>query len=194
MRTEQPDTAAIGDHLGQVLTLLGVDTLRPSTYETANRWAKALVEMTAGLRSDPSVFLERTFPPEADDPGFVIVPDVTFTSLCEHHMLPFTGTMIIGYLPKPGGDIVGLSKLPRMALGYAAQPQVQERLGQQIVQAIMGTLNAEGAGVIIDSAHTCMTGRGVRAHGASMRSSHLAGKVRDDPLVRDEFLTLALNR
>lgn len=189
-----PDVDAIAVRLRAVLVDLGVDVQRPNIDETPTRWARALVEMTAGLRANPAVFLDRTFPPEADDPGLIVVPGITFASLCEHHMLPFTGTMTVAYLPKTGAEIVGLSKIPRMVLGFAARPQVQERLGQQIVSALMAGLRVEGAGCIIDSVHSCMTNRGVRAHGASMRTSHLAGKLRDDLAVREEFLALALGR
>jgi GTP cyclohydrolase I len=165
-----------------------------TTRETGLRWATALIEMTAGLRDDPSRWLERTFPPEADDPGMVIVPGIEFASLCEHHMLPFTGTIVVGYVPHQGGQIVGLSKIPRMVLGYAARPQVQERLGNQIIGAIMSSGIAEGAGAIIRSVHTCMTARGVRAHGASMTTSHLAGVFKDNTQTRSEFLALTHGR
>lgn len=191
---DQPDCHAIAEHLAGVLDALGIDRTGAATSGTPLRWAKALVEMTEGLRTNPNRYLERIFPPETDDPGMVIVPGIHFASLCEHHMLPFTGTVTVGYLPSSTAGIVGLSKLPRMVLGYAARPQVQERLGQQIVTAIMDTVNADGAGAVVESVHSCMTARGVRALGATMRTSHLAGKLREDPKARDEFLSLALQR
>lgn len=187
----EPDPDRLAGVLAEALDELGVSLDNPTTKETPARWAKALIEMTAGLRDDPAQWMTRTFPAEAEDPGMIIVPGITFSSLCEHHMMPFAGQIIVGYLPHPNGDIVGLSKLPRMVLGYAARPQVQERLGNQIITAIMNSGIAAGAGCLIDSVHTCMTARGVRAHGASMRTSHLTGKLREDPPARQEFLTLA---
>lgn len=187
------DTRIISEHLSAVLDELGMAIgVQPGLDHTPERWAKALIEMTSGMWEDPARWLTRTFPPETEDPGMVIVPGITFSSLCEHHMMPFAGTIVVGYLPQQGGQIVGLSKIPRMVLGFAARPSVQERLGSQIIGAIMDSGIADGAGCVVDSVHTCMTARGVRAHGASMRTSHLAGKLRTDPPVRAEFFTLAL--
>lgn len=163
----------------------------PSTKDTPRRWAAALIEMTDGLRHDPAEYLYRTFPPETDDPGMITVPGIRIASLCEHHMLPFTGTVTVSYVPNPGAEIVGLSKLARMVKGYAARPQVQERLGTDITGAIMRHLDAAGAGALIYSTHTCMTARGARADGAGMLTSHLAGNYKTDPQVRAEFLALS---
>lgn len=188
-----PDTGVITGHLYDVLVELGMDPANGTgTADTPLRWAQALVEMTSGAREDPARWMTRTFPSEADDPGMIIVPGIMFSSLCEHHMMPFAGSIVVAYLPHRGGKIVGLSKIPRMVLGYAARPQVQERLGHQIVDAIMQSGIAVGAGCIVDSVHTCMTARGIRAHGASMRTSHLAGKLQTDGPTRAEFFTLAL--
>lgn len=186
----QPDLVEVATHTHALLKALGVPAT-DSTMDTPERWARALIEMTAGLHVDPARHLLRTFPPEAEDPGMIIVPGVPFTSLCEHHMLPFVGTVTVAYLPKAGADIVGLSKLARLVQEMAARPQVQERLGQQIVAAITDTLNTEGAGCIIRSTHCCMTGRGARAQGAEMLTSHLAGWFKTDPTVRAEFMALA---
>ena len=186
------DVDAITEALCVVLDRLGLEAdLNPGMDDTPRRWAQALTEMTSGVDEDPARWLARTFPAEGQDPGMVVVPGITFSSLCEHHMMPFAGTAVVGYLPKQGGQIVGLSKIPRMVLGYAARPQVQERLGQQIVDALMEAGIAAGAGCILDSVHTCMVARGVRAHGASMRTSHLVGQFRDHHPTRQEFFTLA---
>ena len=186
-----PDSGVITGSLYDVLVALGLDpAATPGMADTPYRWTKALIEMTEGMREDPARWLERTFPSDAADPGMVIVPGITFSSLCEHHMMPFAGTIVVGYLPWPDGKIVGLSKIPRMVLGYAARPQVQERLGNQIIAALMDAGIAAGAGAVVDSVHTCMTARGVRAHGASMRTSHLAGKLREDGPTRQEFFSL----
>lgn len=185
-----PEIVEASDHTRALLTLLGVP-VTAHTMDTPERWARSLMEMTNGLRTDPALLLERTFPPESDDPGMIVVPGVPFTSLCEHHMLPFSGMATVGYLPKASAPIVGLSKLARVVQGYAARPQVQERLGAQVVEAITAKLLCDGAGCVIRSAHTCMTNRGVRAQGATMITSHLVGRFRDDPQVRAEFLSFA---
>lgn len=162
-----------------------------STKDTPGRLAAALTELTAGMWTDPSDHLAVTFPPESDDPGMIVVTGIPFCSMCEHHMLPFTGTATVGYLPAKGARIVGLSKLARVVQGYATRPQIQERLGEQVTTAITSRLDTLGSACVIRASHTCMTLRGARAVGAQMVTSHLAGLFRDDPTVRGEFLSLA---
>jgi GTP cyclohydrolase I len=169
---------------------LGMPCLDESTTGTPERFVKALLELTAGLRVDPDRHLARTFPAPTEDPGMIVVPGIAFVSLCEHHVLAFTGTAHLAYIPAPGGRVVGLSKLPRMVAEYAARPQMQERLGAQITDAITRNLDTLGAACVIRSAHSCMTIRGARATGAEMVTSHLAGEFRNDPAVRAEFLAL----
>lgn len=186
----QPDRA--GDavrHATALLDALGVPDTE-ATKDTPARLVRALAELTAGLHLDPARHLAVTFPPEADDPGMVVVTDITFTSVCEHHLLPFTGRAAVAYLPSPGARIVGLSKLARLVADYAARPQVQERLGHQIAQAVVDHLDTLGAGVVLRSTHSCMTIRGARSAAAEMTTSHLHGAFRDDPTVRAEFLAL----
>lgn len=177
-----------------MLTTLGIPCDDESTERTPHRFVRALLELTAGTRVDPDRHFERTFPPPDGDPGLVIVPGVPFTSLCEHHLLPFTGTMSVGYLPSPGARVVGLSKLARAAREYAARPQMQERLGWQVVEAIGRRLQVEGAACVIRSVHACMTLRGVRADGAAMVTSHLTGRFRESAALRAEFYSLAGHR
>lgn len=195
MTATLPDTDRIAEaqaHARAMLTALGlVDDLDESTRDTPDRMVRALVEMTAGRYVDPTALLARTFPPEGADGGMIVVPGVRFVSVCEHHLLPFTGTATVGYIPNPGARIVGLSKLARVVQGYAARPQVQERLGLQIVQALADYLDTAGAACVIRSQHTCMTLRGAKAQGADMVTSHLRGVFKDDPTVRAEFLALA---
>lgn len=174
-----------------LLTQLGIPCRDEATEDTPRRFVQAMQELTAGTRVDPTRHLQVTFPPENPDPGLIVATGVPLTSLCEHHLLPFTGTATIGYLPAPNARIVGLSKLARVAQDYAARPQVQERLGQQITDALTGQLHTQGAGCLIRSAHSCMTLRGARATGAEMVTSHLHGLLRSDPTARAEFLTLA---
>lgn len=169
---------------------IGMPCLDESTADTPERFVKALLELTAGARVNPDRHLARTFPAPTEDPGMIVVPGVSFVSLCEHHVLAFTGVAHLAYIPAPGARVVGLSKLPRMVAEYAARPQMQERLGAQITDAITRNLDTLGAACVIRSAHSCMTLRGARADGAEMVTSHLTGEFRSDPAVRAEFLAL----
>jgi GTP cyclohydrolase I len=177
-------------HAIGLLTALGIPDTE-ATKDTPRRLVAALEEMTAGLHLNPARHLTVTFPAESPDPGMIVVTGIPFVSLCEHHMLPFTGTATVGYLPAPTARIVGLSKLARLTREYAARPQIQERLGDQITTAITTTLDTLGAACVIRAHHSCLTLRGAQAVGATMVTSHLTGRFRDDPTVRSEFLTLA---
>ena len=185
--TEPRDLTTITAHTRALLLALGVDPTRLQTADTPHRWARALIELTRGLTVDPTRHLRVTFPPESDTPGLIAVAGIRFCSLCEHHMLPFAGTATVAYLPAPGAPIVGLSKLARLVGDYATRPQVQERLGEQIVTAITTRLDTQGAGCLIRSAHTCMTSRGVHAHDAVMVTSHLTGLLDTDERLRAEL-------
>ena len=179
MLTEEAEEAA-----ATLLTALGMD-IGADTERTPHRMVKALAELTANLRTP--------FDPPA--PGYtamIIARDVAFTSVCEHHVLPFTGHATVAYVPQPGARIVGLSKLARLVTGYAARPQMQERLGEQVTAAIMTHLDAQGAGCVLSAVHTCLTLRGPRSSTASMTSSHLAGRF-FEPEMRAEFLALIAN-
>jgi GTP cyclohydrolase I len=174
-----------------MLEALGIDTSVGHLVATPRRMVRALAELTEGLHADPAVHLNVQFPPETRDPGLIVVRRVPFTAVCEHHVLAFTGRATVGYIPAVDAPIVGLSKLARLVRGYAARPQVQERLGQQVVEAIDDHMDVVAAGCVITSAHTCMTLRGARAEGAEMVSSHLVGKFRSDAATRGEFMALA---
>ena len=178
-------------HARAMLAALGLVDGSEDTTDTPARFVKALAEMTAGAHLDPTRHLRVTFPAKSANPGMILVPDVRFTSVCEHHLLPFVGTACVGYIPAAGARIVGLSKLARVVQEYAARPQVQERLGEQVVDAITSTLDTVGAACLIRSEHSCMTLRGAKASGAYMVTSHLSGAFYDNPTVRAEFLTLA---
>jgi len=176
-------------HARAMMTALGFDVDDEATVRTPARFVKALLELTSGATLDPDRHFAVTFPPPSVDPGMVVVPGIPFTSVCEHHLLPFTGTATVAYLPS--GRIVGLSKLARVVQEYAARPQVQERLGDQVTQAIDKNLSTLGAACILHAVHSCMTLRGARAAGAAMVTSHLTGRFRDDPAVRAELMQLA---
>jgi GTP cyclohydrolase I len=189
--TAEVDVPAAAAFARDMLAALGIHCDGPSTVDTPLRYVRALLELTAGRHLDPADYLDVTFPAENPDPCMIVVSGVRFVSVCEHHLLPFDGTATVAYMPAEGAPIVGLSKLPRLVHGYAARPQVQERLGQQIVDAITSRLDTQGAACVIRSEHSCMSLRGVRAEGAEMRTSHLLGRFRDDATVRAEFLHLA---
>lgn len=187
--THRHETHPATVHARAMLAALGIACDSEDTADTPARMTGALLEMTAGLTLDPGRHLAVTFPPPSLDPPMVVVPGIPVVSVCEHHMLPFTGTATIAYLP--ASRIVGLSKLARVAQEYAARPQVQERLGDQIVAAIDKHLDTRGSACMIRAVHTCMTLRGARATGAEMVTSHLTGAFRDDKAARSEFLMLA---
>jgi GTP cyclohydrolase IA len=178
---------------GQLLTALGIAHDTDGLAETPARLAAALYELTAGLRApDPAAHLLRTFEPGGPHPSMIVAAGIEFVSVCEHHALPFYGTAAVAYLPAPDARVAGVSKLARLVTGYAARPQMQERLGTQITDAITGTLDTQGAACLIVAVHTCMTLRGVRAgQNARMITNHLTGRFLNEHPVRDEFLTLA---
>ena len=176
-------------HARAMLGHLGIPCGTEDTEDTPARLVGAILELTSGLGLDPGRHLARTFPPPSADPPMVVVPGIPIVSVCEHHMLPFTGTATVAYLPVT--RIVGLSKLARMAQEFAARPQVQERLGDQITATIDAHLETRGSACMIRAVHTCMTLRGARAAGAGMITNHLTGRFRDDEAARSEFLALA---
>ncbi len=189
-----PDTARDQACLAVVALLdhLGYDPANPGLVDTPMRVVKALEELTAGQHEDPGQHLQRTFPAEhTDHDELIAVTGVAFTAMCEHHMMPFTGTAAVGYVPTPGADVVGLSKLARLVEGYARRLTMQERITRQVTEALDQRLDTKGSACIIRSHHACMGVRGVRKPEASMVTSSLTGLFRDDPRTRDEFLTLA---
>lgn len=159
------------------------------TADTPARVARAFCELLAGYTEDPADHLERTFPGPADG-ALVVLRGVRFTSLCAHHLLPFTGTATVAYVPEDGAPIVGLSKLARLVEGYARRLQTQEILGEQIRDALTARLKTQAAGVVITARHACMGIRGVRQPDAEMVTSSLAGLFRTDPRARAELMSL----
>jgi GTP cyclohydrolase I len=170
----------------EILISIGEDPDREGLKKTPNRVARAYRELMAGLHTDPRQHLRTVFHEPYQE--VVLLRDIEFHSLCEHHLLPFTGRAHVAYLPD--GRIVGLSKLARVVEGYARRPQVQERLTTQIVDAIMEELNPIGAACIIEAVHTCMTIRGVKKHGSVMVTSELRGIFKENPASRAEILSL----
>lgn len=146
--------------------------------------------MTTGYHKDPDAILSRTFPQDVPYEGIVLLRNIEFVSLCEHHMLPFVGRADIAYIPKIGGRIVGISKLARVLDVYAKRLQVQERLTTQIADAIEKALDPDGVAVIIKATHQCMTCRGVEKRNPEMVTSVMRGAFFDDSNARRELTDL----
>lgn len=194
-RTAQQELARGGPDFPEnsvraLLMALGLDPYSDGLKDTPKRVWGALQEMTAGYQEDPAELLVTRF--DADYDQMVILRDIAFTSMCEHHMLPFAGKASVGYIPH--GKVVGLSKLARVTLCFARRLQLQERLTTQIAQAIDANLAPLGVGVVVEATHQCMACRGVRIPGATMVTSALLGEMRSDASVRAEFLRLANGR
>jgi GTP cyclohydrolase I len=170
----------------EILLSIGENPDREGLVRTPNRVARAYVELLAGLSEDPRSHLKTVFNERYDE--IVLLRDIEFHSLCEHHLLPFMGKAHVAYLPD--GKVVGLSKLARLVEGYARRPQVQERLTTQIADALWEELNPIGAACVIEATHTCMTIRGVRKPGSIMVTSALRGHFKDHPASRNEVLSL----
>lgn len=184
-------TAQLG--IARLLELIGENPDREGLRDTPARVVRAFREMTSGYAEDPAEILARTFGgQESDEPvrydELVMLRGIHFTSLCEHHLLPFVGAAHVGYLP--GEAVVGLSKLARLVECFARRLQMQERLTQQIAQAIMQHLGARGAGVVIVAHHSCMGCRGVRKQEAEMVTSSMLGFFREDRAARSELVSL----
>jgi GTP cyclohydrolase IA len=170
----------------EILLAVGENPDREGLLKTPNRVARAYGELMAGLQDDPKRHLKTVFRERYDE--VVLLRDVEFHSLCEHHLLPFTGRAHVAYLPD--GKVVGLSKLARLVEGFARRPQVQERLTGQIADAMMEELNPIGAACVIEATHTCMTIRGAKKHGSVMVTSALRGIFKENPSSRAEILSL----
>jgi GTP cyclohydrolase I len=170
----------------EILTALGEDTDREGIVGTPARVAEMYQELFAGLQQNPSDVLATGF--EEDHDEMVVVKDIQFFSMCEHHFLPFYGVAYVGYIPR--GRVVGLSKLVRALEILARRPQLQERLTTQYAEAIMESLDPWGVGVVIEAEHLCMAMRGVNKPGTKVSTSATRGTFRSQAMTRSEFLTL----
>jgi GTP cyclohydrolase IA len=173
----------------ELLIAIGEDPDREGLRETPQRVARTWAELTAGMRQRADDVLARTFDLGHDE--FVLVKDLELWSVCEHHLVPFTGKAHVGYIPNAAGTITGLSKLARLVDVYARRPQVQERLTTQIADALRRILEPRGVIVVIDAEHLCMTMRGVRKPGSRTVTSAVRGQLRD-PATRAEAMSLIL--
>ena len=180
------DQAEVQRLVRQLLTAIGEDPDRDGLLETPARIARMYDEIFTGLDQDPVEILSTSFEEAFDE--MVILREIPFYSMCEHHFMPFHGHAHVGYLPN--GKIVGLSKIARAVEVFAKRPQVQERMTGQIADCIESVLGAKGVGVVIEAEHLCMTMRGVRKPGAKMVTSAMRGRFKTEVNTRQEFLVL----
>ncbi len=182
---EKLDSPAIEQAVTNMLIAFGEDPTREGLVRTPRRVARMYAELLAGYRTDPqSVVNEAIFDVQYDE--MVIVRDIEFYSLCEHHMLPFIGRAHVAYIPN--GKVLGLSKIPRIVDMYARRLQVQERLTRQIADFLRDLLKPQGVAVVVEAMHLCSMMRGVKKHDARMTTSAMHGAFRANLATRQEFL------
>jgi GTP cyclohydrolase IA len=172
----------------ELLHAIGEDPAREGLRETPARVARAYAELTQGLRQSARDVLTTTF--DIGHEEMVLVRDIELWSMCEHHLVPFTGVAHVGYIPSEAGKVTGLSKLARLVDVYAKRPQVQERLTTQVADALMEILGARGVIVVIEAEHLCMTMRGVKKAGARTITSAVRGSFRSNATTRAEAMAL----
>ena len=180
------DEPRIARAVREILAAVGEDPDREGLVETPARVARMYAELFSGLREDPRVHLRKFFSEEYDE--VVLVRDISFNSMCEHHMLPFMGQAHIGYVPD--GRVIGLSKLARVVETVARRPQVQERMTETIANLLLEELQAKGVAVVIEATHTCMTVRGIRKPGSLCVTSAMKGIFRSNLSSRSEVMNL----
>ncbi len=180
------DLARIERAIREVLFAVGEDPDREGLRETPSRVARMYAELFSGLHEDPRAHLQKFFTEKYDE--IVLVRDISFESVCEHHLMPFVGKAHIGYLPN--GRVIGLSKLARVVEGVARRPQVQERMTETIAGLLMEELQPKGVAAVVEAVHTCMTVRGVRKPGSVCVTSAMKGAFRSNPSTRAEIMTL----
>ncbi len=188
--THQIDEPRIQRAIREILFAVGENPDREGLQDTPVRVARMYREMLSGLHEDPRQHLKKLFTETYDE--VVVVRDISFCSLCEHHLLPFMGKAHIGYLPN--GRIVGLSKLARLVEGLSRRPQVQERMTEQVADLLVEELDAKGTAVVIEATHTCMTIRGIRKPGSLCVTSAMRGKFRENASTRSEVMHLMMDR
>ncbi|MFC1634610.1 GTP cyclohydrolase I FolE [Planctomycetota bacterium] len=185
-KTKNIDTDRIEKAVNDILNAFGEDTGREGLKRTPERVARMYVELLAGMREDPKIHLRGVFTENCDE--IVLLRDIPFYSVCEHHLMPFIGTAHVAYLPS--GMILGVSKLARIVDCFARRLQTQERLAYQIADFIMHNLKPKGVAVILEASHSCMTIRGIKKPGSVMVTSALRGIFKKDPRSRNEVMSL----
>ena len=174
------------------LEAIGEDPDREGLVDTPKRVADMYAELFSGLDKDPAAELSVSF--DEGHQEMVIVRDIPFYSMCEHHLLPFFGVAHVGYIPSAKGKVVGISKLARVVEIVARRPQLQERMTRQIADAVFDTLEPDGAAAVIEAEHLCMMMRGVKKPGSKIITSAVRGSFRSRTVTRTEFLSLIAGR
>ena len=185
------DSARAEAAVRELLFAIGEDPEREGLLDTPARVARAYKEFFEGLQQDPDQILTTIFDEGHDE--MVLVRDISFTSFCEHHLVPFMGKASVGYIPNESGQITGLSKLARLVDVYARRPQVQERLTTQIADTLEKVLEPRGVIVVLQAEHQCMSIRGVRKPGALTVTSAVRGQFRSSVATRSEAMSLILS-
>jgi GTP cyclohydrolase I len=180
------DQERIAAAVREILFAVGEDPDREGLLETPERVARMYAEMFSGLHKDPREPLQKTFTVKYDE--MVLVKDIRFESICEHHLLPFMGKAHIAYLPD--GKVLGLSKLARIVEIMARRPQVQERMTEELADLIMDEIKPRGVAVVLEAMHTCMAIRGIRKPDSLATTSAMRGGFKDNPATRSEFMSL----
>ena len=186
VRNKPVDTRRIEKAVAEILLAIGEDVDREGLRDTPARVAKMYAELLSGMRENPEVHMRSVFTEKYDE--IVLLRDIPFYSICEHHLLPFIGSAHVAYLPT--GRVLGVSKLARIVDCFAKRLQCQERLTGQIADLIMTHLEPLGVAVVLEASHSCMTIRGIRKPGSTMVTSALRGTFRKDPRSRNEILSL----
>ncbi|MBR74087.1 MAG: GTP cyclohydrolase I FolE [Dehalococcoidaceae bacterium] len=174
------------DGITMFLQAYGVDLNEPGLQETPRRIVQAYKEFLSGDNELNTKILSTDFIQQYDE--MIVVRDIPFVSMCEHHFLPFWGKAHVSYLPK--GKVVGLSKVARLVENIARQPQIQERMTKQVADSIENTLETDGVGVVITAEHSCLSFRGIKKHGSTMITSAMNGNFRTDAKTRSEFMSI----
>jgi GTP cyclohydrolase I len=185
-RSAKVDTERIKKAVSELLSAIGEDVKREGIKETPERVAAMYAELLSGMREDPKEHLRKVFTEDYDE--IVLLRDIPFYSICEHHLMPFIGTAHVAYLP--AGSVLGVSKLARIVDCFARRLQVQERLTDQIADFIMDSLKPRGMAVVLEASHSCMTIRGIKKPGSVMVTSSLRGIFKRDPKSRSEVMSL----
>jgi GTP cyclohydrolase I len=180
------DVPRIEAAVREILAAIGEDPHREGLRDTPNRVARMYAELFEGLHQTPDEHFKAMF--DEDHHEMVVLRDIPFNSMCEHHLMPFEGRAHVAYIP--GGKVLGLSKLARVVDVFARRPQVQERLTSQVADVLAERLHVRGCAVVMEAVHTCMTCRGVRKPGAVMVTSALRGSMHTNQATRAEVLSL----
>jgi len=180
------DLPRIENAVREILSAIGENPDREGLKGTPLRIAMMYQELFAGMNDDPRRHVQQVFSENYDE--IVLLKDIPFYSMCEHHLLPFIGHAHLGYIPR--GKVIGVSKLARIVRSFARRPQVQERLTTQIAKFLMQEIDAQGVAVVLEATHTCMTIRGVKKPGAVMVTSAMLGLFRKDARSRAEVMSL----